>query len=102
MAAKDVLFSSDARDRMLKGVNILANAVKVYTGKAGCRCTPSRCSFFSLACAVALWNLKQLSSISGDCLSISFFILSVVYPINFAENCSKSLVEPLIRLAESA
>ena len=27
MAAKDVYFSSDARDRMLRGVNILANAV---------------------------------------------------------------------------
>ncbi|HEY5289751.1 MAG TPA: chaperonin GroEL, partial [Caulobacteraceae bacterium] len=29
MAAKDVQFSTDARDRMLRGVNILANAVKV-------------------------------------------------------------------------
>ncbi|MFY8142129.1 MAG: hypothetical protein ACOVMO_15555, partial [Caulobacter sp.] len=27
MAAKDVYFSSDARDKMLRGVNILANAV---------------------------------------------------------------------------
>ncbi|WP_300552967.1 chaperonin GroEL [Maricaulis sp.] len=35
MAAKDVLFSSDARDRMLKGVDILANAVKVTLGPKG-------------------------------------------------------------------
>jgi chaperonin GroEL len=32
MAAKDVYFASDARDRMLRGVNILANAVKVTLG----------------------------------------------------------------------
>src|SRR6266550_3606847 len=35
MAAKDVKFSSDARDRMLRGVNILANAVKVTLGPKG-------------------------------------------------------------------
>jgi chaperonin GroEL len=35
MAAKDVFFSSDARDRMLKGVDILANAVKVTLGPKG-------------------------------------------------------------------
>jgi len=35
MAAKDVYFSSDARDRMLKGVDILANAVKVTLGPKG-------------------------------------------------------------------
>src|SRR6201995_4017848 len=29
MAAKDVKFSTDARDKMVRGVNILANAVKV-------------------------------------------------------------------------
>ena len=29
MAAKEVKFSTDARDKMLRGVNILANAVKV-------------------------------------------------------------------------
>ena len=29
MAAKDVKFSQDARERMLRGVDILANAVKV-------------------------------------------------------------------------
>ena len=28
MAAKDVRFDTDARDRMLRGVNILADAVK--------------------------------------------------------------------------
>src|SRR6202051_1734882 len=32
MAAKDVRFSVDARDRMLRGVDILANAVKVTLG----------------------------------------------------------------------
>src|SRR6202142_982080 len=35
MAAKDVRFSSDARDRMLRGVEILANAVKVTLGPKG-------------------------------------------------------------------
>ena len=35
MAAKDVRFSSDARDRMLRGIDILANAVKVTLGPKG-------------------------------------------------------------------
>ncbi|ABL71721.1 MULTISPECIES: chaperonin GroEL [Paracoccus] len=35
MAAKEVKFNSDARDRMLKGVNILADAVKVTLGPKG-------------------------------------------------------------------
>ena len=35
MAAKDVRFSTDARDRMLKGVNTLADAVKVTLGPKG-------------------------------------------------------------------
>ncbi len=35
MAAKDVRFSTDARDKMLRGVNILANAVKVTLGPKG-------------------------------------------------------------------
>jgi len=35
MAAKQVLFSSDARDKMLRGVDILANAVKVTLGPKG-------------------------------------------------------------------
>jgi len=35
MAAKDVKFSSDARDKMLRGVDILANAVKITLGPKG-------------------------------------------------------------------
>ena len=35
MAAKEVRFSDDARARMLKGVNILANAVKATLGPKG-------------------------------------------------------------------
>jgi chaperonin GroEL len=35
MAAKDVRFSDDARARMFKGVNVLANAVKVTLGPKG-------------------------------------------------------------------
>ena len=35
MAGKEVKFSTDARDRMLKGVNILADAVKVTLGPKG-------------------------------------------------------------------
>ena len=35
MAAKDVRFSADARDKMLRGVDILADAVKVTLGPKG-------------------------------------------------------------------
>ncbi len=35
MASKDVKFSTDARDRMLRGVDILANAVKITLGPKG-------------------------------------------------------------------
>ncbi|NEV76249.1 chaperonin GroEL [Rhodopseudomonas sp. BR0C11] len=35
MAAKDVKFSGEARDRMLRGVDVLANAVKVTLGPKG-------------------------------------------------------------------
>jgi chaperonin GroEL len=35
MAAKDVRFSVDARDRMLRGIDILANAVRVTLGPKG-------------------------------------------------------------------
>ncbi|MDR6265177.1 MULTISPECIES: chaperonin GroEL [Rhodobacterales] len=35
MAAKDVKFGTDARNRMLKGVNVLADAVKVTLGPKG-------------------------------------------------------------------
>jgi chaperonin GroEL len=35
MAAKEVRFSSDAREKMLRGVDILANAVKVTLGPKG-------------------------------------------------------------------
>jgi chaperonin GroEL len=35
MAAKDIKFSADARERLLRGVNILANAVRVTLGPKG-------------------------------------------------------------------
>lgn len=35
MTAKEVRFHADARHRMLKGVNTLANAVKVTLGPKG-------------------------------------------------------------------
>ncbi|MEM7191454.1 MAG: chaperonin GroEL [Pseudomonadota bacterium] len=35
MAAKDVVFAAEARERMLKGVDVLANAVKVTLGPKG-------------------------------------------------------------------
>ena len=35
MTAKNVKFSGDARERMLRGVDILANAVKVTLGPKG-------------------------------------------------------------------
>ena len=41
MAAKDVRFSDDARSRMFKGVNILANAVKVTLDRKSTRLNSS-------------------------------------------------------------
>src|SRR6201988_3270074 len=35
MAAKEVRFNGDARDRMLRGIEVLANAVKVTLGPKG-------------------------------------------------------------------
>src|SRR5436305_6696142 len=35
MAAKDIKFNGDARDRMLRGIDVLANAVKVTLGPKG-------------------------------------------------------------------
>ncbi len=35
MAAKDVIFGGEARARMIEGVNILANAVKITLGPKG-------------------------------------------------------------------
>src|ERR1700731_3420458 len=35
MAAKEVRFSTDARDKMLRGVEVLANAVRVTLGPKG-------------------------------------------------------------------
>jgi len=35
MSVKDVKFGTDSRDRMLKGINTLANAVKVTLGPKG-------------------------------------------------------------------
>ena len=35
MSAKDVFFGDEARGRMLEGVNVLANAVKVTLGPKG-------------------------------------------------------------------
>ena len=35
MAAKDVKFDTDARNKILRGVNILADAVKVTLGPKG-------------------------------------------------------------------
>ncbi|WP_277868811.1 TCP-1/cpn60 chaperonin family protein, partial [Salinivibrio sp. IB574] len=35
MAAKEILYSDDARQKMLRGVNILADAVKVTLGPKG-------------------------------------------------------------------
>ncbi len=46
MAAKDVVFGSDARHRMVEGVNILANAVKVTLFPKGLNVFIDR-SFFS-------------------------------------------------------
>src|SRR5690606_34399121 len=42
MAAKEVRFSEDARARMVKGVNVLANAVKVTLGPKGRNVVPEK------------------------------------------------------------
>ena len=41
MAAKDVVFGGEARARMVEGVNILANAVKVTLGPCLLYTSPS-------------------------------------------------------------
>ena len=43
MAAKEVRFGEDARARMLKGVNVLANAVKVTLGPKGRNVVLEKC-----------------------------------------------------------
>ena len=58
MAAKEVRFSDDARTRMFRGVNILANAVKA---------TILRC-LVSAPCRNNLMAVKP--SMSGNCISI--------------------------------
>ena len=35
MTAKELKFSSDARDKMLRGIDVLANAVRVTLGPRG-------------------------------------------------------------------
>ena len=45
MSAKQVLFGDDARSRMLRGVNILAEAVKVTLGPKGAIQLVSKASF---------------------------------------------------------
>ena len=35
MPAKEVIFSAEARERMLRGVDVLANAVKITLGPKG-------------------------------------------------------------------
>ena len=35
MAAKDVKFSADAREKMLRGIDTLANAVRITLGPKG-------------------------------------------------------------------
>lgn len=35
MSSKDVKFSTDARDRMLKGITTLSNAVRITLGPRG-------------------------------------------------------------------
>lgn len=43
MTAKQVLFGNDARSRMVNGVNVLADAVKVTLGPKGLqRCSRTR------------------------------------------------------------
>jgi chaperonin GroEL (HSP60 family) len=59
MAAKEVKFSQDARERMLHGVDILANAVKVTLGPKGRRSYPVS----KLYCRC----LRGLSSLAGHC-----------------------------------
>ena len=42
--AKEILFNIDARDQLKKGVDALANAVKVTLGPKGQMCIRDRCS----------------------------------------------------------
>ena len=56
MAAKEVKFDTDARSKMLRGVNILADAVKVTLGGAGA-VEPHRVDRFSLRLAGQIGGL---------------------------------------------
>ena len=47
MSAKEVKFGVDARDRMLRGVDILNNAVKVTLGPKGVSIDEMRLSFWT-------------------------------------------------------
>ena len=44
MAAKEVKFSVDARDKMLRGIDILANVVRVTLGPKGRNLRGSLCA----------------------------------------------------------
>ena len=54
MAAKEVKFSDDARTKMMKGVNVIANAVKVTLGFVE---LAAALKFLSNADLVWGWNL---------------------------------------------
>ena len=63
MAAKDVRFGDEARNKMLKGVNILANAVRVTLGPKGRNVILDKSFGAPLIC---LRNESQFAMMSPD------------------------------------
>ena len=66
MAAKDVVFGGEARARMLEGVNILANAVKVTLGPKGRNVVLER-SFGAQPSPKTAYRLRKKSNSKTNC-----------------------------------
>ena len=59
MAAKEVRFSDDARQRMFKGVNVLANAVYAQKLEEG-RASAFAVIMFILVLPIIIYNVRQM------------------------------------------
>ena len=75
MAAKDVKFSSDARDKMLRGVDILADAVKVTLGPKGRNVVLEKSFGAPRICSVSSSALTTTRSESG--LTLMAFLVAI-------------------------
>src|SRR3974377_256459 len=60
MAAKEVRFSDDARARMFRGVNVLANAVKATLGPKGRNAVLGKSFGAPTATKEGVWGAKEI------------------------------------------